>query len=261
MTNTTPAVHRLDGKLALVTGGGRGIGRMITAGLLDQGARVVISSRKRVDLDATVSDLAPRGNVSAFVADLSTEQGVQDLAAHVQGLSDELHVLVNNAGANWGAGVDDFPASAWDRVLSVNVTGVFGLTQALLPQLRAASTDDDPARVINIGSIDGLRAPGPGINNFSYSASKAGVHMVTQHLATTLAPRILVNAIAPGPFETKMTEVLMKNGREALEAHVPLRRIGRPADITGTVEFLTGPGSTYITGVILPLDGGIVVGR
>lgn len=258
--NTTS--HRsLEGKTAVVTGGGRGIGRMITEGLLREGAAVLISSRKQDDLDAAVTELSPLGEISAFAADLGRTDGVAALAAHVADRHAALHVLVNNAGANWGAPVEDFPAAAWDKVMAVNVKAMFGLTQALLPQLRAASTDDDPARVVNVGSSDGLRAPQPGINNFSYSASKAAVHVLTQQLATTLAPQVLVNAIAPGLFESKMTTGLLAFGEDAVAAQIPVRRIGRPADMAGIATFLAGPSSTYITGAVIPVDGGVVASR
>ena len=255
------APRPLSGKVIVVTGGGRGIGRMITAGLLDAGAKVYICSRKQAELDAAVRDLGSQGDISAFSADLGTSQGVQALAAHIAEREQAVHALFNNAGANWGAPVEEFPEGAWDRVMSVNVKGVFGLTQALLPLLRAASTPDDPARVVNIGSIDGLHAPAPGFNNFSYSASKAAVHMLTQQLATTLAPDILVNAVAPGLFESKMTAGILSAGERTVASHIPLRRIGQPHDMAGIALFLVGPASTYITGAVIPVDGGVVASR
>lgn len=259
MTNTD---HKpLEGKTIVVTGGGRGIGKMLATGLLSAGAKVYISSRKEADLDATVSELSPLGEISSFVADLSTDEGVQALAAHVADREQAVHALFNNAGANWGAPLEEFPASAWDRVMNVNVKGVFGLTQALLPLLRAASTTDDPARVVNIGSVDGLRAPAPGFNNFSYSASKAAVHLLTQQLAATLAPDVLVNAIAPGLFESKMTAGMLALGEDTIAQQIPLRRIGRPQDMAGIAVFLAGPDSTYITGAVIPVDGGVIASR
>ncbi|WP_066910244.1 SDR family NAD(P)-dependent oxidoreductase [Millisia brevis] len=251
----------LTGKVVVVTGGGRGIGRMITEGLLRAGATVYISSRKESDLRAAAGEMSTLGEVFAVPADLGTEAGIATLVDAISERHIRVDALINNAGANWGAPLDTFPAAAWQRVLSVNVTGVFLLTQALLPLLRSAATENDPARVINIGSIDGLRAPTPGINNFSYSASKAAVHMLTQQLSGELAPEILVNAIAPGLFPTKMTASIMAFGEEAVAKQIPLRRAGRPADISGVVEFLLGPGSTYITGAVIPVDGGIVAQR
>ncbi|MFF2083382.1 SDR family oxidoreductase [Nocardia sp. NPDC058176] len=247
----------LAGKTVVVTGGGRGIGRMISEGLLRAGATVYISSRKQDELDAAAAELAALGAVRAVPADLGTEQGIATLVAAVRADTDRLHALINNAGANWGAPFEEFPAAAWDRVLAVNLTGVFGLTQALAPLLRAASTATDPARVVNIGSIDGLRAPGRGFNNFSYSASKAGVHILTQQLAAELAPDVLVNAVAPGLFPSKMTAGLLRGGEDAIAAGIPVRRIGRPDDIAGVIEFLLGPASTYIAGAVIPVDGGV----
>jgi NAD(P)-dependent dehydrogenase (short-subunit alcohol dehydrogenase family) len=247
----------LAGKVMVVTGGSRGIGRMIATGLLQAGATVYISSRKPDKLDATAADLSRLGEVRAFSADLATPEGVHALAGHEA----VVHALFNNAGANWGAPLQQFPTAAWDRVMNLNVKGLFGLTQALLPLLRAASQPDDPARIVNIGSIDGLLAPAPGFDNFSYSASKAAVHLLTQQLATTLAPEVLVNAIAPGLFESRMTATLLAAGEVAIAEQIPLRRIGRPRDIADLAVFLTGAGSTYITGAIIPVDGGVVAGR
>jgi len=257
--NTQP--HQLDGKTALVTGGGRGIGKMITEGLLRAGARVCISSRKEADLEGAVKQLSPLGEVSAFAADLGSLEGVTALASYLREREARLDVLVNNAGATWGAPVDDFPLSAWDKVMDLNVKGVFALTQALLPLLKAAASADEPSRVINIGSIDGLSAPPPGWNNFSYSASKAALHMLTRQLATTLAPDILVNAVAPGVFENKMTAAVLKAAGEAVTSHIPLRRLGRPADMAGIAVFLAGPDSSFITGAVIPVDGGVTAGR
>jgi NAD(P)-dependent dehydrogenase (short-subunit alcohol dehydrogenase family) len=252
----------LTGKVVVVTGGGRGIGRMISEGLLRAGARVYISSRKEHDLESAVAELNPLGSIQAITADLATPGGVSLLAQTISERESQVHGLFNNAGANWGAPFEQFPAHAWDRVLAVNLKGAFLLTQALLPLLHAAARIDDPARVINIGSVDGLRAPSAGFNNFSYSASKAGIHLLTQQLAVTLAPRVLVNAIAPGLFPSKMTAALLQDGGEAhLAAHIPLQRIGRGPDIAGIAEFLMSPSSTYITGAVIPVDGGLIASR
>ncbi len=256
---TQPGLFDVRGKVAVVTGGSRGIGLMIAKGLLEAGAEVIISARKADALEAAQQGLAPFGTVTGFAADVSTEAGVVSLAAAVRERYDRVDLLVNNAGATWGAPVDDFPTAAWDKILATNVQGVFALTQALLPQLRASATAADPARVINIGSVDGLRAPM--MENYSYSASKAAVHMLTKHLAKRLASEhITVNAIAPGPFESKMTSFLLSDpqGRAAVESTVPLGRIGNADDIVGTTLFLAGRSGAYLTGAIIPLDGGIV---
>jgi NAD(P)-dependent dehydrogenase (short-subunit alcohol dehydrogenase family) len=250
-------MFRLDGKVAVVTGGGRGIGVMMARGLLQAGARVYLSSRKQAELDAAVAELSSLGKVEAIPADLGTSDGVEALTAALTDREDAVHALFNNAGANWGAPFDEFPEVGFDRVFNVNVKGVFLLTRALVPLLTAAATDDDPARVVNTGSVDGFHTPERGRDNFSYSASKAAVHMLTKHLATELAPRILVNAIAPGLFESRMTKVLLAPGAEAVGKALPLGRIGAPDDMAGIAVFLTSRASSYITGTVIPVDGGV----
>jgi NAD(P)-dependent dehydrogenase (short-subunit alcohol dehydrogenase family) len=248
----------ISGRTALVTGGSRGIGLMIARGLVQGGARVIISSRKQADLEAAAVELSREGECEAIVADLSTPNGAHALAAATRERVGELHVLVNNAGAAWGAPLEEFPASGWDRASHTNVEGVFHLTVALLAELRAAACAEDPARVINIGSIDGLRAPS--MENYSYSASKAAVHMLTRHLAKRLAgEHITVNAIAPGPFESKMTASFLGTPelRDAVAQGVPLQRIGRPEDVAGLTIFLASRAGSYLTGTVIPLDGGI----
>jgi NAD(P)-dependent dehydrogenase (short-subunit alcohol dehydrogenase family) len=254
-------VFTLDGKVAVVTGGGRGIGVMIARGLLKAGAAVYLSSRKEAELDAAVAELSAHGRVHAIPADLGTAEGVQALTACLADREDAIHALFNNAGIVWGAPFDEFPESGFDKIFNVNVKGVFLLTRALVPMLTAASTDDDPARVINTGSIDGIVAPERGRNNFSYSASKAAVHMLTRHLAGELAPRILVNAIAPGLFESRMSKEMLRAGREAVGSLLPLGRIGRPDDMAGIAVFLASRASSYITGTVIPVDGGVSVIR
>jgi NAD(P)-dependent dehydrogenase (short-subunit alcohol dehydrogenase family) len=246
------------GKTALVTGGSRGIGLMIARGLIDNGARVIVSSRKAGDVEAAAEELAASGDCVAIPADISTPEGAAELAAAASSHFPALDILVNNAGAVWGAPLEEFPAHGWDRVLHTNVEGVFHLTVGLLGALRAAAKPDDPARVINIGSIDGLRTPG--VENYSYSASKAAVHMLTRHLAKRLAgERITVNAIAPGPFESKMMAFALSDpeARRAVEESVPLGRIGRPDDVAGLTIFLASRAGAYMTGTVIPLDGGI----
>ena len=250
-------MFRLDGKVAVVTGGGRGIGVMMARGLLQAGARVYLSSRKEAELAAAVAELASFGEVAAVPADLGTVEGVETLTAALTEREDAVHALFNNAGANWGATFDEFPDSAFDRVFDVNVKGVFLLTRALVPLLSAGATDDDPARVVNTGSVDGFHTPEKGRNNFSYAASKAAVHMLTKHLATELAPRILVNAVAPGLFESRMTKVLLAPGADAVGNALPLGRIGAPDDMAGIAVFLAGRASSYITGAVIPVDGGV----
>jgi NAD(P)-dependent dehydrogenase (short-subunit alcohol dehydrogenase family) len=247
----------ISGKTALVTGGSRGIGLMIARGLVQAGARVIVCSRKASDVEAAAEELRELGDCHAIPGDVSTPEGAAELAQATQARFQELDILVNNAGAVWGASLEEFPPIGWDKVAHTNVEGVFHLTVALLPALRAAADAADPARVINIGSIDGLRAPS--VENYSYSANKAAVHMLTRHLAKRLASeQITVNAIAPGPFESKMMAILEDpEVRLSIEREVPLGRIGHPDDIVGLTLLLASRAGSYMTGTVIPLDGGI----
>jgi len=248
----------IAGKTALVTGGGRGIGAMITRGYLEAGAaRVYISSRKAADLEQMVADMDGIGECIAIEADLSQADECRRLAAEVtEREGGRLDILVNNAGANWGAPFAEFDDAAWDRVLDVNVKGVFHLTRELAPALSAAGEPRNPARVINIGSIDGIRVPE--MDTYSYSASKAAVHHMTRVLARRLGPdNITVNAIAPGPFESKMMAATLDAFRPFIEQASPFGRIGEPDDIAGAAIYLASRATAWVTGVILPVDGGM----
>jgi NAD(P)-dependent dehydrogenase (short-subunit alcohol dehydrogenase family) len=246
----------LSGKVAVVTGGTRGIGLMMARGLLQAGARVYISSRKPEACAAAAEELGRHGTVTAIPADLSTPQECARLAGEVGEREGSLHVLVNNAGATWGAPLPEFPASAWDKVVDLNLKAPFFLTQAFLPMLEAAGTHDDPARVINVGSIDGLHVPS--LPTYSYSASKAGLHHLTRVLARELGPRnITVNAVAPGPFESKMMAATLETFGEAIAEAAPMRRIGRPDDMAGVAVYLASRAGSYVTGAVIPVDGGL----
>ena len=246
----------IEGKTALVTGGSRGIGLMIARGMVEAGAKVYISSRKADVCEQVASELSAVGTCTALPADLSTEDECRRLAAEVAGREDRLHILVNNAGATWGAPMAEFDDTAWDRVLDLNVKGVFHLTRFLVPQLAAAATADDPARVINIGSIDGIHVPT--LETYSYSASKAAVHQMTRVLAGRLGRQhITVNAIAPGPFESKMMAATLESFGDEIAASAPLGRIGRPDDMAGTAIFLSSRAGAFLTGTVIPVDGGI----
>lgn len=245
------------GKVALVTGGSRGIGLMIARGFVEGGARVYVSSRKKESCEQAAAELAKVGTCIALPADCGTDEGCRGLAAALAAREPALHVLVNNAGANWGAPLADYPDSAWDKVLALNVKGVFSLTRALVANLEAASRPDDPARVINIGSIDGLRVPL--LETYAYSASKAAVHHLTRALAVRLAPKITVNAVAPGPFESKMMAETLQRFGDAIRASCPMGRIGEPADMAGVAIYLASRAGAYVTGAVIPVDGGITV--
>lgn len=246
----------LTGRHVLVTGGARGIGRMIVESLLRRDVTVYLSTRKEDAAVETARELGGLGEVHAFAVDIGTEGGCRELIEKVSARTDQLHGLINNAGATWGATFDDFPDAAWDKVLGVNVKAPFNLAKAARPLLEAeARGSGGPARIINIGSIDGLLVPN--YENYSYSAAKAAVHHLTRHMAATLAPSILVNAIAPGPFPTKMMEwVLEERGAEVSDSN-PLKRLGRAEDLDGLVTFLLSDASSYITGTVIPLDGGL----
>ncbi len=249
-------LFQLNSKSALVTGGSRGIGEMIATGFVMNGVKTYISSRKADACEATAARLSEYGECISIPCDLSSLEGVQYLAAAMAEREDKLDILVNNAGATWGAPLESFPESAWDKIMTINLKSPFFLTQALVPLLEKAASHEDPARVINIGSIDGLHVNK--LPTFSYGPSKAGIHHLTRMLAANLATRhINVNAIAPGPFESKMmAHTLQTMGNQIIEA-VPRKRIGEPSDMAGAAIFLSSRASSYITGVVLPVDGGI----
>jgi NAD(P)-dependent dehydrogenase (short-subunit alcohol dehydrogenase family) len=249
-------VKTLDGKVALVTGGSRGIGLMIARGFVERGVKVYISSRKAEVCDEVAAELSQHGECISVPADLATEAACDELAAEVASREPALHVLVNNAGATWGAPLAEYPGSAWDKVLDLNVKSPFFLTRACVPLLEKAATPDDPARVINIGSIDGIQVPI--METYAYSSSKAAVHQLTRHLAQQLGRRhITVNAIAPGPFESKMMAETLRNFGDSIAASSPLGRIGRPDDMAGTAIYLASRAGAYVTGAVIPVDGGI----
>ncbi|WP_103340717.1 SDR family oxidoreductase [Amycolatopsis sp. CA-126428] len=246
----------LRGKNALVTGGTKGIGLMIARGLLQAGARVIISSRKADTCAEAQRLLSEFGDVQAVPADLSTHDECRRLAELVQAGSDRLDILVNNAGAMWREPLETFPDGAWDTVLDLNLKSPFWLVQALLPALRRAGTAEDPARVINIGSIAAIHvAESP---NYSYASSKAGLHQLTRVLARELGPQhVTVNAVAPGPFPSQMMAATLEAVGDAIAAKAPLRRLGRDDDMAGVAVFLAGRAGAYLTGTVIPVDGGI----
>jgi len=256
----------IEGKVALVTGGSRGIGEMIAAGFLANGAKVYISSRKKDVCDATAARLAETfgGECISVPANLAELPGIEAAVAELEKREQKLDILVNNAGVSWGAPLGEFPEIGWDKVMDTNVKGVFFLTQRLLPLLEAAGTAEAPARVINIGSIDGIKTPI--FENFSYGPSKAAVHHLTKVLAAHLVRRnIIVNGIAPGPFPTWMLSTGVGGGGDvdntnwdAVGKGNPRGRVGTPEDIAGLAIFLSSRASGFTVGDVITCDGGSV---
>ena len=247
----------IRGKTALVTGGSRGIGYMITSEFLKAGARVYICARRGEECDAAAAELGKLGECISIQADVGKAEDVERLASTIEGREERLHILVNNAGTAWGGAFEEYPVEQFDRVLHVNVTAVFHVTQRFLKLLRAAASAEDPARVINIGSIDGLAIPMS--LNYGYSASKAAVHMLTRHTAHALvADHINVNAIAPGLFPSKMTRWALESDlAPTVLASIPLHRPGTAEDVGGTAIYLASRAGAYLTGVVIPVAGGV----
>lgn len=249
------SLFSIRGKVALVTGGSRGIGLMIARGFAEAGATVHISSRSAEACEAAAAELSQIGRCTALPHDLSTLDGVAGLIRALGEREEKLDILVNNAGAAWGEPLESFPEQGFDKITDLNLKSLFFLTRDLLPMLERAASPQDPARVINIGSIDGLRVPF--VPNYSYAATKAAVHHLTRMLAVHLAGRhITVNAVAPGFFPSKMTKKLLENHRDAFENACPLGRIGEPADMAGIAVFLASRAASYINGAVIPVDGG-----
>ncbi len=245
------------GKVALVTGGSRGIGEMIAAGFVANGVKTYISARKAEVCNETAERLGAEGECISIPADLSTTKGIEQLAGEIRAREGKLDILVNNAGATWGASIEEFPESGWDKVMDINVKGPFFLTQALLPLLENSASAEDPARIINVGSIDGLNVNKMG--TYSYGPSKAAIHHLTRTFASHLAERnITANAIAPGPFPSKMTAGIAEAMGEEIRKHVPLKRWGEPEDMAGIAIYLASRAGAYVSGAVIPVDGGIV---
>ena len=254
----TSELFSLKGRTALVTGGSRGIGRMIAAGMLAQGARVFISSRKAEACEKAARELSAIGPCSALAQDVSTLEGARALAAAYAQHADGLDILVNNAGAAWGAPFDEFPESGWDKVMDLNLKSPFFLTQALIGPLRRAALTR-PAKVINIASIDGTSVNPQ--ETYSYAASKAGLVHLTKRMALRLVQdNIIVSAIAPGAFASEMNREARDHG-EATAARIPAKRIGRDEDMAGAAIFLASSAGDYVVGHTLVVDGGVSLAR
>jgi NAD(P)-dependent dehydrogenase (short-subunit alcohol dehydrogenase family) len=247
----------ISGKVALVTGGSRGIGAMIAEGFVASGVKTYISARKAAACDETAARLSEQGECISIPADLSTMEGIQSLVDDIKAHESQLDILVNNAGATWGASLEDFPEAGWDKVMDINVKAPFFLTQALLPLLKASACAEDPARIINVGSIDGLNVNTMG--TYSYGPSKAAIHHLTRTFASHLGNNfITANAIAPGPFPSKMTAGIQQAMGDEITENVPLKRWGEPSDMAGAAIFLASKAGAYVSGAIIPVDGGIV---
>jgi NAD(P)-dependent dehydrogenase (short-subunit alcohol dehydrogenase family) len=249
-------LFNISGKVALVTGGSRGIGEMIAEGYVTHGVKTYITARKAEACDATAKRLSEFGECISIPADLSTMEGIEHLVDEIQGREKRLDILVNNAGATWGAAIEEFPESAWDKVMDINVKSPFFLTKALLPLLENAASAGDPARIIMVGSIDGLNVNR--LPTFSYGPSKAAVHHLTRTLASHLAGRhITANAIAPGLFPSRVTAATIDAMGDQSIAGTPLKRAGKPSDMAGIAIYLASPASSFVTGVVIPVDGGL----
>ena len=254
-------IFSVTGRTALVTGGSSGIGRLIAEALVRAGARVLIASRKGQlceEAAQALNALGASGRAEGFAGDVSTEAGVNALVDEVRRRTDTLSILVNNSGRTWGAKFDAVPYKSWDYVFSVNVTGPFALCQGLMPLMEKAATKDNPARIINIGSVAGVI---PVDNDtYSYVASKAGLHHLTKLLAHNLASKhVTVNAVAPGPFHSRLMDQAAQAGADQSKYtdNVPLKRWGELKDMAGIILFLCGAGGSYVTGAVIPVDGGL----
>jgi len=249
----------LSGKTAVVTGGSRGIGAMIARGFVEAGVKTYITARKAPELMATADQLNQlgKGECIAIPADLSTLEGIDGFSQRLLEQEQPVDILVNNAGATWGEPIDEFPEQGWDKVMDLNAKSIFFLSQRLLPLLRKNADGDDPSRIINIASVNGLT--NPNMNNYSYSASKAAVIQLTRHMGADLVKEnITVNGIAPGFFPSKMTAFMLAEHQAEADASVPRGRIGSPEDAAGTAIYLSSRAGAWVNGHTIVLDGGQV---
>ena len=247
------------GKVAIVTGGSRGIGRMIAEGFVENGVRTYITARKADACAETAAELSKKGECIALPADLSTKEGREAFVAEITAREAKIDILVNNAGAAWGAPFEEYPDEGYDKVMDINVKAIFTLTRDLMHLLKQGASQQNPSRVINIGSIDGLRVST--MDNFAYGASKAAVHFLTKNLALRLGPKgVTVNAIAPGAFQSNMMNATLEKFQDKIESENPLGRIGSPEDMAGLALYLASNASKYLTGQVIALDGGRHIG-
>lgn len=253
----------VSGKTVVVTGGTSGLGLIMAEGLLKNGAQVLIASRKQANCDAALEELTPLGDVKAVAADISNPEGRQELVDFVAANYQGIDVLINNAGTNYGAKLEDYPDEGFEKVINTNLSAVFSLTRDLTPYLEKTASAEDPSRIINIGSMDGLHVPVvQRIPTFAYSASKAALHHLTRTLAVHLASKhITVNAVAPGFFASKMTDYVFEHYLKDIEADCPLNRVGKPEEIVGIVTYLMSAAGAYTNGTTIPVDGGTSISK
>lgn len=253
----------LDGKTALVTGGSSGLGLIMAEALLRNGVRVTIASRRQEKCDRALEYLSAFGDCSAVPADMTDAEDRKRLIDHVRERYGSLSILVNNAGANWGAKLEEYPDDGFDKVMRTNVNAVFSLTRDASALLEQASKTGDPARVINVGSMDGIHVPiVQRVPTFAYSASKAAVHHLTRTLAVDLGPRgITVNAMAPGFFQSRMADFVIREYGDDIRADCPLGRIGQPEEIAGLLIYLVSRAGAYTNGTVIPVDGGTSISK
>lgn len=253
----------VEGKTILVTGGSSGLGLMMAKGLLQNGARVVIASRRQEKCDEAVAELDAFGEVYALAADMTKPEDREKLIAFVKDKLGSLSVLINNAGANWGAPLEEYPDDGFAKVMNINLNAVFSLSRDAVPLLTGAASKEDPARIINIGSMDGIHVPIVSrVPTFAYVASKAGLHQLTKAMAVELANKhITVNAVAPGFFESRMTDFVFERYLKDIEDDCPLQRIGQPEEIIGIVAYLASRAGAYTNGTVIPVDGGTSISK
>ena len=253
----------VEGKAALVTGGSSGLGLIMAKGLLQNGAKVVIASRSKNKMDEALKELAEHGQVFGCAADVTEAEDRRQLLEFVSVNLGCLDILVNNAGSNWGAPLEDYPDDGFEKVINTHLNAVFSLSRDAIPLLKVGVEADDPARIINIGSMDGIHVPiVQRVPTFAYSASKAALHHLTKVMAVELADKkITVNAVAPGFFESKMTDYVLKHYRADIEQDCPLGRIGQEEEMVGILVYLASRAGSYTNGAVIPVDGGTSVSK
>ena len=253
----------LSGKTALITGGSSGLGLVMAKGLLQNGAKVVIASRRQKKCDLALKELKAYGEVYALATDVTQVDSREKLLEFIDDKLGSLSILLNNAGANWGAPLEDYPDEGFAKVMDTNLNAVFSLSRDAVPLLSKAASVEDPARIINIGSMDGIHVPiVQRVPTFAYSASKAALHHLTKAMAVELAPKqITVNAVAPGFFESRMTDYVFEHYLNDIKDDCPLHRVGQPQEIVGIVTYLASKAGSYTNGAVIPVDGGTSISK